>query len=474
MLDGISRVNVNRLGMLRFKEAGGKYLLTNDSGDFTFLKKDIFNKFIRGTLDTSGRVYRNLSKRNFSYPELDKNELVDSFRLRNRFLWQGPSLHIIVATLRCNQKCTYCQASSHPIRATGLDMKISTAKKTVDQIFKTFSPVITIEFQGGEPLLNWEVVKYTINYARQKNNQHNKSLRISIVSNFSLLSDDKLKFLARQGVSLCTSLDGPREVHNQNRLSYGPKNKNYETTTYWINRVKNKYKKIYLNALVTVTKHSLNYPRQIIDEYVKWGFNQIHLRPLSYLGVSGINRETIGYTDKEFMDFYRKACDYLIHLNQAGKTKLTERLICIFLTKIFNKTDPGYLDIRSPCGAVTGQVLYNYNGKIYSCDEARMVGDDLFCIGSVSSGVRKGQHARAVSALTLSSLLDGLYCDYCVYKPYCGVCPVCNYASSGNIFSQLSVNQCKINKATLDYIFAKLRIPKVKKIFEKWVPKRGG
>jgi len=473
----LNKVNIKNLAFFRFKELNGKYLLTNEVGDFIFLSKEDFKKFIEGRLDKRSRIYFELANKNFIYNRLNKSELIERYRWRNFFLWQGPTLHIIVVTLMCNSNCIYCQSSAKPLSAQKYNMNKSTAKKVVDTIFESPSDAITIEFQGGEPLVNWDCVKFIINYAKKKNKTFKKDLRIALVSNFSLLSQKKLDFLSKHGINLCTSLDGLESLHNKNRPMANPKVNSYRNVVRWIKIIKKKYKnKLSLSALVTISNFSLSYPREIIDEYIKWGFNNIHLRPLSNLGLSKYAKEKIGYTATEFIQFYTTALDYLIDLNLKGKTKMFERTARIFLSKILNDSHSyeNYLDLRSPCGAGIGQIAYNYNGKVYTCDEARMLDSDVFLVGDLKRHeYRDLINSPAITACCFSSCLESLFCDYCAYKPYCGVCPVCNYEDSTNIFSQIPLTRrCQINKAILDYLFIKLKASETKKIFEVWV-KRG-
>ncbi len=351
-------------------------------------------------------------------------------------------------------------------------MSIETARKVVDTIFCTPSSVITIEFQGGEPLVNWPVVKFIIEYARKKNQSAGKNLFITLVTNLSLLTEERYKFLVKNKIIFCTSLDGPKELHNKNRP--WPGGDSYRATVSWIKKIRERQKKdkdlYYISALLTVSKFSLNQAKKIIDTYVKYGFSGIHLRPLSFLGLSGTMRDRIGYSAGDFLKYWRETMDYIISLNLKNKT-FQERGSKIMLQKIFIDQDPGFLDLRSPCGAGIGQMLYNYNGKVYTCDEGRMIGDDTFLIGNVNQNSYKEMISHdTVKSMCVASLLDNLPCDNCVYKPYCGVCPVLNYALYGNVFNSLPNNEkCQLQQGMLDYLFGKLENKKIRDIFETWV-----
>lgn len=469
---GEIKFNSKKVSFCRFGKIDDKYLVTNDIGRYIFLSPDLFKQFMGGSLDENGEIYQELEQNEFIRDSLDKETLVKRYCQRNSFVFLGPSLHIVVVTLRCNHKCIYCQASSRGLREKGYDMDIATARKVVDTIFCSPSKAITIEFQGGEPLVNWPVVKFIIEYAREKNKIAKKSLSIALVSNFSLLTEEKYKFLAENKVTFCTSLDGPEELHNKNRLWSG--GNSYKATVSWIKKITKYQKKdsslYHLSALLTVSKFSLKCPKKIIDTYLELGFSGIHLRQLSFLGLSGKMRSRVGYSIEEFLEFWRKAMDYIISLNLKGK-KFFERGSRIILSKILTDQDPNFLDLRSPCGAGIGQMLYNYNGKVYTCDEGRMIGDDTFMIGDVKKNNYKEIISHdTVKSMCIASLLDNLPCDSCVYKPYCGVCPVLNYALYGDIFTSLSHNeQCKLHRGIFDYLFEKMQNEKIKDIFKAWL-----
>lgn len=471
------KVNKDKVAFCRFKKLKNKYLVTNDVGDYILLNHKQFRDFLEGNLKQGTAVYQELKEKWFIRDDFNINKIVNKYRLYNASLFRGPSLHIVVATLRCNFKCIYCQASRRSMDEKEFDMNLKTAKKVVDTIFKSPSRVITIEFQGGEPLVNWPAIKFIVKYARKKAKKKAKKLFISLVTNLSLMTEEKYRFLIKNRVSLCTSLDGPEEIHNRNRP--WPNNNSYKITTSWIKKIKKREEEgekkgrgqYHLSALTTISRFSLKHPKEIINEYLKWGFRGIHLRPLSFLGLSGgPAREKIGYSTEEFMEFWRKSMDYIIEVNRKGKF-FYERGIAIMLRKIITDINPGFLDLRSPCGAAIGQLVYNHDGKVYTCDEGRMVKDDTFLLGDINKDdYKKIISSPKVETMITCSTLDNLSCDLCAYKPFCGVCPVVAYALYGNIFPQhLNTNQCRINKDMFKYIFERLEKGETRELFDKWV-----
>jgi len=171
--------------------------------------------------------------------------------------------------------------------------------------------------------------------------------------------------------------------------------------------------------------------------------------------------------------------DYIIDINLSGK-QFREVYATTFIAKIFTGVDPNHMDIRSPCGAGIGQVAYNYDGKIYTCDEGRMLarmGIDHFQIGQVEeSGIRTYQGyitspvTRTMVAVSTTEGAPG-FNDY-VYKPYTGICPIHNFKTLGNIYANFSMDRKrKLEEAIIDIIFDKARNPQIKDIFLSWLRK---
>lgn len=478
----LNKANTELFGFIRFKRLNGDYLLTNDCGEYCFLEPAIF----RGLLTKGARyVEKNnpnklteLSTRGFLRSGTDFDAAVRKYCSKNRFLVTAPSLHIVVATLRCDHECIYCQAKSGGTDSHELDMDIDTAKSVVDRIFECPSPVVTIEFQGGEPLINFKTVKSIVQYARKKNEASKKKLRITLVSNLSYATKENLSFLVKNDVGICTSLDGPEYVHNKNRILSSRKSNSYKNTVKWLKRLKAELKKQNFrqrpNALLTVSKFSLSYPKEIVDTYIKAGLDGIFLRPANKFTFIGKVPAPLQYSWSDFVKFYKKALRYILQINLKGKN-FYENTALLFLTKILTEGDPNHMDLRSPCGAGIGQIAYNYNGDVYTCDEGRMlgrIGDDSFKIGNVKVNDYSQMISHpTVKAMCIASCLDNIPgCSDCVYKPYCGVCPLVNYAQSGDIFTQQpSSERCKIQMAILDHLFELIKTDRYRKVFKRWV-----
>jgi uncharacterized protein len=441
---------------------GSKYLVTNRYGCHAMLSEAEYRSLLNNDLDED--LHARLEAAGVILTDNNRDRIVEICRAKNESLFQGASLHIVVPTLRCNQCCVYCHAASKPKDAAGYDMDEETAKKTVDFIFQTPSPSVTIEFQGGEPLLNLPIVKFIVAYANKANLKCKKSLRFSIVTNLTLMTDEILQYLINEKVGICTSLDGPREVHNANR-KYLDGSGSYDDVIKWIRKIK-EIKPLHLNALTVVTRYSLSHPREIVDELVGLGFPMIWTKQINYLGYATNTWKKIGYTPEEYADFYKKIIEYIV---QDDK-KIRDVFTTFILTKVLNQQEPNFLDLQNPCGAAIGQLAYNYDGSIYSCDEGRMIPDGVFRLGSVEQSYREVICSRETCSLIQASINDIYICDSCVFKPYCGLCPVCTYSAEGTLIPKLPLDsRCRILKMIFSYVFYGLEYSKEhRKVFEGW------
>jgi len=452
-----------------YKKIGNQYLLVNDSGDYSFLDASKFNSLI---LHKKGNS--NLKSRFWFDSEDDLKPVINRYRLTKEYLNKATSLFILVLTNRCNLNCIYCQASKKNFGNKRLDMSFETARNAIDFIFQSPSKDITIEFQGGEPLVNFETLKYIVEYVRNSQNLFQKHFEFNVVSNLLLLNEKLLEFLFKYKINICTSLDGNMVVHDYNRpkMSGG-------SYSYVVDKIKSieqiskmKGIQVKINAIQTTTRKSLTYYREIIDTYLSLGFNSIFLRPLNPFGNATINYDHIGYTPKEYLNFYKKSLDYILTINKKG-IYFVENTARIFLSKIIGLNDNSYVDLRSPCGATIGQIAVNYDGSLFTCDEGRMLsemGDNTFKIGHVSTSTYEDVIKSSVTQITsLASCSESSpRCNQCVYRPYCGVCPVINYATEKDIFKNSSY-RCSINEGVLDVIFQLLRNKSNLEVFRTWI-----
>jgi His-Xaa-Ser system radical SAM maturase HxsB len=475
------------LPLFRFKRfSQGEYLLTNEVGEFVFLSEKDFLDYLQDKIQKGHKLYRVLKNKSFLKTEDYFYRLSEKYREKYTYLNWATCLHILVLTLRCNHKCRYCHAAAGDSKDSRLDMTKATAQKALDLIFASPSPYVTIELQGGEPTLNWEVLKFVVESIKKRRKTSKKNVKITLVSNFSLMDDAKARFLVKHNIGLSTSLDGPEDVHNFNRLWLD--GNSFQTATKWLKKIyallKKKEKllaqkgeKAWITLpgpIPTITRKIFGRHKELIDLYAGLGVNHISLRPLNPIGFAQKTWETIGYTTEEFLEFYRQAMDYIIELNLKG-VFLREALTLYKLGRILKSVDPAYNDDRTPCGGGIGQIAYDYNGDVYTCDEGRMLGrmgDEIFKMGNV----RENTWTELIDSVACKSICSVSCADGYpglaehVYKPYIGACPAYNYAASKNMQPNFYESEYfKRHAGMLDYIFEKLHDKKIRKIFEGWV-----
>ena len=462
------------LNHFNFKKFDDCYLITNDLGRFCFLTEEDFNCLINDKIDSFHPKYNHLKENFFIYdehPEVFLNRITEPVRKSKSFLFHSTALCIFVVTNICNSACIYCQAQDSSSDCKG-KMSRETARKSVDIALSSPSTELDFEFQGGEPLVNFEVIKYIVEYSEEQALVLNKHISYSLVSNLTLIDDEKIDFIKEHCISLSTSLDGDRELHNINRPMID-KSESFDTVINQINRLKQN--EICPGAIQTTTRFSFSKYKEMIDTYVNLGLNSIFIRPLTPLGIAKENWDTIGYSPEEFVSFFEKCLKYIISINKKD-VFFSEGHTKIFLKKILAGLGINYMELRSPCGASIGQMAFYYDGRIFTCDEGRMLaemGNDAFLLGNVNSTYDELIGNPVCKAACAASLLETLpSCCDCPYMPYCGTCPVVNLALDGDIFPKTANNyRCRIYGGMLDLIFKiiKENDEDTLKIFENWL-----
>jgi len=463
--------DAQRVAAHNFRRLKSGVLMTNESGSHVVLPEADYRRYLAGGITNEEPLGQSLLQKGFFRDQQNFKFLAERAVEKNLLTWKGPNVHTVVVTLRCNFKCLYCHASVVDPSRSDKDMTVETARQTVDMIFQSPSPTLMIEFQGGEPLLNWPVVKFIVQYARKKNQHHKRALHFGLISNFSLLDDEKMNFLIENGVSFCTSLDGPEEVHNKNRLYLGG-NSHGQVLAGLKKIIARKAQGAVVdtpNAICTVTRYSLPHHKEIVDQLVGLGLERIQFGPLDPIGFALKSWDKIGYTSAEFVEFYGKALDYIIELNKKG-VKVYEKMALILLIRILEGGHWRFPNTDALC-----RLAYNYNGEVYTGEEGRLVanaGDEFFKIGHVASSSYQDllDHPTARASLMAASANAQPQCFQCAYNPYCSVLPVYNHQTQGSLWGQMPSNGWSEKMMGLfDLLFDRMNNPDSKKVLESWL-----
>ena len=452
---------------------GNREILTNDLGDYLILPRGSVQKIVNREIQPTEDLYKDLLA-SFFISETPVPHLLDNMatRLATRksFLDEFTALHIFVMTLRCNQNCIYCQASSRDSSRKGCDIKETDLLTAIDLMFRSPARHLTMEFQGGEPTLVCDLIEKGILYAEEKNQVECRKMTYVIRSNCVNVSDAFLDFCRNYNVVFSTSLDGPEFLHNHNR----GKTDSYKKVIAGISKVRAALGSDKVSALMTTSEDSLHYPREIVDAYRENGFHSIFLRALNPYGLARENDDWPAYFDA-FVEFYKESLDYILELNKQGECFI-EEFTALILKKILTPFPIGFVDLQTPAGIINGVIVYNYDGFVYASDESRMLAENkdyTFRLGKISDKYEDlfyGKKAQELSRIWATECIAG--CSECAFQSICGADPVRNYSTQGDAYGyRPSSTICRKNKAIIEYIFKLLdeRTEEVLPIFMNWI-----
>jgi His-Xaa-Ser system radical SAM maturase HxsB len=436
-----------------------KELLVNESGEYVIAplgtsRTLVQKKLIRGTDE-----YATLKAKQFISDESSSallDVLATKYRTKYSFIEGFTKLHIFVVTLRCDHSCHYCQVSRQTADKRTYDMSFATADKSIELMMQSPAQHLTLELQGGEPLLAFDVIRHIVPLAKQRARQLEKNLDIVVTTNLANATDDMLAYLRDENIKVSTSLDGPAFLHNANRPR--PGGNSYELTIQNIERARQIVGFNRVAALMTTTQLSLDHPTEIIDEYVRQGFHSIFLRPLSPYGFAVKTRKKTGYQLDRFLEFYFAGLNHILQINKNGYD-LAEVYAKILLTKILTPYGTGFVDLQSPAGAGINVLVYNYDGDVYATDESRMLaemGDHTFRLGNVQTHTHRdiftGDAFLNLVSASCNQSLTG--CSDCALQSYCGADPVFHHATQGDIVGHRPSSRfCHRNMEIMKHLF---------------------
>ena len=347
----------------------------------------------------------------------------------------------------CNLRCKYCFASQGDYDTHKRElMSFDVAKRAVDLLIRSTEGKrqhCEIDFFGGEPLMNFDVVKQTIEYIREQEKIHNKIFKLSLTTNGMLLDPAKVKYLTDQHISLILSLDGRPEVHNRMRPDAGGRD-SYDTCA---------------RNQVYAAKHRNGEEYYVRGTYTKYNLDFTEdVRHMADLGFEGLSMEPVvgddlsyAITDDDLpriFDEYDRLTDFYLQRYDEGRPFIYYH----FIMDLYR--GPCIAKRLRGCGAGHEYMCVVPNGDIYPCHQ--FVGQDGYVIGNVYEGVTND---------TLPALFRDMHvlnkpeCCKCWAKFFCsGGCHANNIKYGGNIQTPYELS-CRIQKKRIEcamYIQAKL------------------
>jgi len=453
-------------------------ILVNEVGDYIVAPIDTARRIAAHDISPSESIYADLVA-NFFISEKPIPDLIDilatRYRTKKSFLDDFTSLHIFVITLRCDHTCHYCQVSRQSEDKHQYDMSRTDIDGFIDLMFKSPSRDVTVEFQGGEPLLVFDNIVYAVKRIEELNRADKRRVRFVVCTNLSNINLDILTFLKEHGILISTSYDGPEFIHNSNRTF--SRGNSHATVLEKIGLCREILGNDMVSALMTASSLTLNYPVEIVDDYVAQGLPSIFLRQINPYGFAKKNRMKNAYTAEQFLEFYKTALQHIINLNLRGLFFL-EEFATIILSKILTPFPIGFTDLQSPNGMINGAIVYNYDGFVYASDESRMLAEErdfTFQLGHVKSDsyqkIFYGAKAQHIAKYWANESLAG--CSECGFQSYCGADPVRHYATQGDLAGYRPTSSfCITNMEIIRFLIELLTENRsIERVFRSWVNK---
>lgn len=339
----------------------------------------------------------------------------------------------------CNLACKYCFASQGDYGGVKRElMSFDVAKRAVDFLISMSGPRqhCEIDFFGGEPLLNWDVVKQTVEYIESIQAQHNKIFKLTLTTNGVLLTQDKIDYVNEHNMSLVLSIDGREEVHNRMRPSAGGTDTYKTVAKNLVNAVKQRDGREYY-VRGTYTHNNLDFVKDVMA-MSDLGFEHLSMEPV--VGKEGeyvLRDEDLPILEKE----YEKLADLYLQRQKDGWGEKFN----FFHFRMDLYRGPCMAKRLRGCGAGHEYMAVVPNGDIYPCHQ--FVGRDGYVLGNVYEGLKNFDIPREFRN---THVFTKPTCAACWAKFFCsGGCHANNETFGGSIKEPYELG-CKLQKKRIE------------------------
>ena len=321
----------------------------------------------------------------------------------------------------CNLACRYCFAEEGEYHGHRELMTYEVGKKALDFLIQNSGNRINLEvdFFGGEPLMNWQVVKDLVYYGREQEKLHNKKFRFTLTTNGVLLQDDMMEFLNKEMSNVVLSVDGRQDVHDYMRPFRNGKG-SYELIMPKFKKLAQERKQTNYYVRGTFTHHNLDFAKDVLH-LAELGFEQISVEPV----VADDNEEyAIKQEDLPYLfDEYDYLAKEMIKKYKEGNG------FNFFHFMIDLSGGPCVAKRLSGCGSGTEYMAVTPWGDLYPCHQ--FVGNEEFLMGNVSDGIIKED---IMEQFRNCNVYEKPKCKDCFAKFYCsGGCSANSYHYSSGI-----------------------------------------
>lgn len=321
----------------------------------------------------------------------------------------------------CNLNCAYCFASQGKYQGERALMSFETGKRALDFLVESSGTRrnLEVDFFGGEPLMNWDVVKKLVEYARSIEKEKGKNFRFTLTTNGLNIDDDVIEFSNREMSNVVLSLDGRKEVHDRYRVDYKGKGSWDIIVPKFQRFVKARGgKNYYMRGTFT---HANPDFLEDIKQMLSLGFNELSMEPV--VCAAGDPSE-LTEQDKEIVfEQYEKLAELMLQKDKEGEP------FTFYHYMIDLKGGPCIYKRISGCGSGTEYMAVTPWGDLYPCHQ--FVGDEKFRLGDIWHGVTNTAIQEEFGSCNVYARED---CHDCWAKLYCsGGCAANAYHSTGSV-----------------------------------------
>ena len=321
----------------------------------------------------------------------------------------------------CNLACTYCFAGQGKYQGEQALMSFETGKRALDFLIEHSGSRhnLEVDFFGGEPLVNFEVVKKLTAYARSIEKEHNKNFRFTLTTNGVLIDDDVIDFCNREMSNVVLSLDGRKEVNDRFRKTINGKG-SYDLILPKFKKLvaARKGKGYYMRG--TYSRYNTDFVKDILhmaDE----GFSELSMEP-----VVAAPKDPYALREEDLPILLEQ---YDILGKEMDRRRKEGRPFTFYHYMIDLAGGPCIVKRVSGCGVGTEYMAVTPSGELYPCHQ--FVGDERFCLGDVFNGVKNQELREEFRGCSVYAHRE---CDDCFARFFCsGGCVANAYHTTGKL-----------------------------------------
>ena len=363
-----------------------------------------------------------------------ENINMNNFNYNNENIVKALCLHV---AHDCNLRCKYCFASQGDFKGERLLMPLEVGKKALEFIVNSSGnrKNLEVDFFGGEPLMNFEVVKDLVAYGRELEKNHNKRFRFTITTNGVLLDEDKMEFINENMDNIVLSLDGRKEVNDNMRTTVGGKGSYDIIVPKFIEMADKRGDKDYF-VRGTFTSNNLDFTRDALEFY-NLGFKKISIEPVvtDPKEEYAIKEEHLDTILNEYEEFSK---EYI-------KIKKMDKDFTFFHFMIDLNQGPCLIKRATGCGAGSEYMAVTPEGDLYPCHQ--FVGNDDFKLGDVFNWVI---NSAIREKFKQSNVFSKEECKTCWARFYCsGGCHANAYNTNKDITKPYKIG-CEMEKKRIE------------------------